>query len=250
MPPSQPQVSAPISVLMYHQVGRFANPKQHRSCYCEVDSFRRQMALLSLLGYRVISLEQARAAVFDQQPRSRPAVVLTFDDGYRNFAEYAYPILREYGHPATLFAVSGLLGQPARWLANGGVDAPLLSGAELRELRAGGIEIGSHSVSHPRLGRLDPAAYRAEIADSKAALEDLLGTAVESFAYPYGDYTPEVRDAVAGAGYRVAVTCSRGAARTAPHPLEIPRKAIAWGDDLLGFFWKLRFKNRRKERYA
>lgn len=239
-----------ISVLMYHQIGKFANPQQHRSCYCDADSFRRQMALLKYAGYRVIGLSEAHAVLFENKALSGPAVVLSFDDGYENFAEYAYPVLREYGYPAVVFAVSGLLGAPARWLSDGGADAPLMSGAKLRELRAGGIEIGSHTVNHRRLSRLAPAARRAEIVDSKAALEDVLGGAVDLFAYPYGDYDPEVRDLVGEAGYRAAVTCGRGTANTAPNRLEIPRKAISWGDNLLGVFWKLRFKNQRKDRYA
>lgn len=235
---------------MYHQVGKFPEPKNHRACYCDRDSFRRQMALLKYAGYRVISLAEAHAALFGNRPVPGRSVVLSFDDGYENFAEHAYPVLREFGYPSVMFAVSGLLGEPARWLDDGGAGARLMSGGKLRELRAGGVEIGSHSVSHPRLSRLPPAARRAEIVDSKRALEDILGDPVDFFAYPYGDYGAEARDAVAEAGYKAALTCSRGAANTAPNPFEIPRKAVSWGDNLLGFLWKLQVKNRRKDRYA
>ncbi len=244
------QSNPPISVLMYHQVGRFAEPKAHRACFCEVDSFRRQMRLLKLLGYDVISLRSAVEALWGGQPLRRRSVVLSFDDGYCNFHEHAFPILQEFGYPAIVFAVSGLLGQPARWLSDGGEGSALMPTAMLRELRQGGVEIGSHTESHPRLSKLAPEQARREIAGSKAALEDALGESVDFFAYPYGDYDAGVRDAVARAGYQAAVTCSRGAANTAPGPFEIPRKAVSWGDNLAGVFWKLAFKNKRKDRYA
>ena len=231
-----PNPAPPISVLMYHQVGRFAEPTQHRSSFCDVRRFRAQMGLLKTLGCRVISLREAQAALFEGQPLAGRSVVLSFDDGYENFAEHALPVMAEFGYPSVLFAVSGLLGQPARW--------------QLRQLRSAQVEIGSHTVSHPRLSHLGATEAMREIADSKAALEESLGAAVDFFAYPYGDYNPAVRDAVERAGYQAAVTCSRGLANTAPNPFEIPRKAIAYGDSLVGFFWKLAVKNRRKDVYA
>jgi len=242
--------SPSISVLMYHQVGKFAEPKAHRSCYCDSGAFRAQMALLKWAGYRVISLEQAYAALFDGQPLPGRSVVLSFDDGYENFADNALPVLQEFAYPSVLFAVSGLLGQPAQWLDGNGDKPGLLSASRLAELRLANVEIGSHSVSHPRLSRLDPARVWQEVADSKAELENVLGAAVKFFAYPYGDYSPDVRDAVIRAGYQAALTCSRGAANTAPNPWEIPRKAVSYGDNRLGLLWKLAVKNRRKDRYA
>lgn len=245
-----PNPAPPISVLMYHQVGRFAEPTQHRSSFCDVGRFRAQMGLLKTLGCRVISLREAEAALFEGQPLAGRSVVLSFDDGYENFAEHAVPVMAEFGYPSVLFAVSGLLGQSARWLSNGGHNSPLLSTQRLRELRSAQVEIGSHTVSHPRLSQLGAIEVWREIADSKAALEQSLGEAVDFFAYPYGDYNPAVRDAVAQAGYQAALTCSRGTANTAPNRFEIPRKAIAYGDDLFGFAWKLLVKNRRKDRDA
>ncbi|CAL1241495.1 polysaccharide deacetylase family protein [Candidatus Methylocalor cossyra] len=249
-PLPSPNPAPPISILMYHQVGNFPAPASHRACYCRQSRFRAQMAWLRYAGFRVISLRQAYAALFGAGTVPARSVVLSFDDGYASFADNAYPILREFGYPAVVFAVSGLLGQPARFLADGGVRAPLMSAATLRELASDQIEIGSHTVNHRRLTRLPPEARRAEIGDSKKALEDLLGRAVDFFCYPSGDYDAIVRDEVAAAGYQAALTCSRGAANTAPNAFEIPRKAISWGDNLAGFFWKLLVKNRRKDRYG
>lgn len=249
-PMRAPHAAPPISVLMYHQVGPFEKPTQHRSSFCDVRRFRAQMQLLKTLGCHVISLREAQAALFEGRPLAGRSVVLSFDDGYENFADHALPVMAEFSYPSVLFAVSGLLGQPARWLSDGGQTSPLLSAQRLRELRAAKVEVGSHTVNHPRLSRLGASEVRREIVDSKDALEQSLGAAVDFFAYPYGDYNPAVRDAVAEAGYQAALTCSRGTANTAPNRYEIPRKAIAYGDDLIGFAWKLLVKNRRKDRYA
>ncbi len=239
-----------ISVLMYHQVGKFTTPKTHRSCYCDVDKFRAQMAWLKFAGYPVISLAEAHAALFANLAVPHRSVVLSFDDGYANFADHALPVLTEFGYPSVLFAVSGLLGQSAQWISGDREKPHLLSASRLRELRPAKVEVGSHSISHPRLSRLPTEQAWREIVDSKSELEQALGEGVRFFAYPYGDYNPGVRDAVARAGYQAALTCSRGAANTAPNAFEIPRKAISYGDSVVGFWWKLAVKNQRKDRYA
>ena len=245
----KPKESPPISVLMYHQVGKFKSPKTHRSCYCDVGRFRAQMSWLKYAGYQVISLSDAYDALFADKVLTRRSVVLSFDDAYENFADHALPIMTEYDYPSALFAVSGLLGQPAEWLTGDREKPLLLSTRRLRELRKYNVEIGSHTINHPRLSRLQPEQVLHEVSDSRSALENILGEPVKFFAYPYGDYNPSVREAVERAGYLAAVTCSRGIANTSPNAFEIPRKAISYGDSIAGFFWKLAFKNKRKDRY-
>lgn len=239
----------PLSILMYHQVGEFTAPRNHRAGYCHVHRFRTQMAFLARAGYRVLSLDAAIAGLLGDGELPPRGVVLSFDDGYRNFREHALPVLQHYGFPAAVYMISGLVGGRAEWLGADGRDTPpMLSASELRELRQAGITVGSHTVSHPRLSRLAADAVARELRDSKAQLEDLLGEAVPHFCYPYGDYSPSVRDAVIDAGYRSALSCIRGAANTADNVYELPRKAISYGDNLLGYWWKLAMKNARKDR--
>jgi len=233
----------PVSVLMYHQVGEFPAPKEHRALYCHVRRFASQMAYLKRFGYHVISLQQAVDALFGDARLPGRSVVLTFDDGYRNFRDYAWPILRRHGFPATLFMVADKVGGRADWLSGNQEHAPLLDADELRALNAEGLDVGSHTLSHPRLSRLDAAAVKRELSGSKARLEALLQAPVPHFCYPSGDYNEAVRDAVRDAGYRTGLTCIRGAANYAPNPYEIPRKAISYGDNLAGFFWKLHMKD-------
>lgn len=238
-----------LSILMYHQIGEFPAPKNHRAGYCQLRRFRAQMHFLKQAGYRVLPLDAALAGLFGAASLPSKGVVLTFDDGYRNFAEHALPVLQEHAFPATVFMISGKIGGRAEWLdAPDRPAPPLLSAAELRALRQAGIAIGSHTVSHPRLSRMPAGQVRHEINTSKQQLEDLLGEPVGHFCYPYGDYTPMVRDAVIEAGYQSALTCIRGAANTADNVFELPRKAISFGDNLLGYWWKLRMKNARKMR--
>ncbi|MBI5333757.1 MAG: polysaccharide deacetylase family protein [Burkholderiales bacterium] len=242
----RPPASPPLSILMYHQIGRFPRPKAHRALYCDIGRFRSQLRYLKWAGFTVMSLEDAWRCLFQGAPLPARGVVLTVDDGYENFAQHAWPALQEFGFTATVFLVSSLIGKPSAWLKDFDQQPPLMDAATIRRLRREGAHFGSHAVSHPRLSQLAPEQMRAEIFDSKAALEDLLGEDVPDFCYPYGDYNERARDLVQEAGYRTGLTCIRGAANWATNPFEIPRKAISYGDNLIGYAWKLHAKHARK----
>jgi peptidoglycan/xylan/chitin deacetylase (PgdA/CDA1 family) len=233
---------------MYHQVGRFHPMRAHRANYCDVGRFARQMALLRHLGYCVLDLDQVLVCLRGEAPTPERAVSLTFDDAYDNFAEYALPVLQRNGFPATVYAISGWLGRPMAWsAAEPGRPIPvLMSGARLREMRAAGVTIGSHSVRHVKLAEVLAEAQWRELADSKAALEDLLGEPVRHLCYPFGSFDLGAVRAAAKAGYVSATTCLRGAATRLDHPLALPRKAISYGDNLIGYWWKLAMKDAPK----
>ncbi len=244
-----PPASPPMSILMYHQIGPYPRPDAHRQLYCHIDRFRDQLRYFKWAGFEVLSLAQARQCLFEGAPMPKRSVVITVDDGYDDFRQYAWPALQEFGFSATVYLVSSLLGKKAEWL-QGQKDFPVLSplmdAAGIRQLRKEGCDFGSHAVTHPRLTQLSPEAMRAEVFDSKAALEDLLGEAVPDFCYPYGDYNERTRDLVQEAGYRTATTCIRGAANFSHNPFELTRKAISYGDNLIGLAWKLHAKHARK----
>jgi peptidoglycan/xylan/chitin deacetylase (PgdA/CDA1 family) len=206
------------------------------------------MRYLARFGYSVISLRQALAGLFGGAPLRPRSVVLTFDDGYQNFYEHAWPALQQHGFPAIVYLVSGLTGKNAQWLDESRRSTMLMGASALRELRRHGVDFGSHTVTHPRLSTIDLSSAKKEITDSKKQLEDLFGEQIEDFCYPYGDYNAPARDLVMEAGYRSGLTCIRGAANSADNAFEIPRKAISYGDNLIGYFWKLHMKHARKER--
>lgn len=232
---------------MYHQVGIFPRPDAHRATYCHVRRFKAQMAYLHAFGYKVISLPAALEGLFEKGGLPHHSVVLTFDDGYENFKNYAFPLLKRYNFPATVFLVAGLLGKNAKWLEDDGrFGAPLMNRETILHLRAHNVIFGSHSLTHPLLTHIDRERQKREIAESKSALEELLHEQVNYFCYPSGDYDEAVIDLVRDSGYEAALSCDRGAATPFDNHLTLPRKAVSFGDSLIGYFWKLHMKHKRK----
>jgi peptidoglycan/xylan/chitin deacetylase (PgdA/CDA1 family) len=236
-----------INILMYHQVGEFPPMKAHRSTYCDHRRFASQMAFLARFGYRVLSMDQVLTCLRGELTIPPRAVALTFDDGYENFYEYAFPVLKQHGFPAMVYLISGMLGQPSSWFAQDGrATPPLMSAERVRQLRREGIDFGSHSASHVKLAEQDTARIREEVTRSKRELEDVLGEPINHFCYPYGSHDLRAVEAVAEAGYQCATTCVRAPATPVDDPLTLPRKAVSWGDNLLGLFWRLHMKNSPK----
>lgn len=234
-----------VQILMYHRVGHFpGRVKAHGALYCHLPRFRAQMKMFRVLGYSVISLDDAAAGLRGEIALPPRPLVLTFDDAYVDFLTNAAPVLKAHGYPATVYAVSGLIGTTSSWDAGVGPEpAPLMNAAQLREVQDMGFTIGSHSKSHLRLAQQEDACIAAETRDSKTALEDLLGRRVDHFCYPYGSHDLRAVQAAAAAGYVTGTTCVRAAATPAEDLLALPRKAVSRGDDVFGVAWKLLTKN-------
>lgn len=209
--------------------------------------FERQLRILLKRGYRPATLTDAVAS-----PPGERVLAVTFDDAYRSVRELALPILQRLGMPATVFAPTGFIGTEApmawegidRWLG-GPHEHELLpmSWEELELLRRGGWEVGSHTVSHPRLTTLDDDALAEELSRSKASCEERLGAgACTTLAYPYGDEDRRVVEAARLAGYASAVTLPKRLHE--PSPLRWPRVGVYHVDD------ELRFRLKVSERVA
>jgi peptidoglycan/xylan/chitin deacetylase (PgdA/CDA1 family) len=206
------------------------------------------MRFLHRLRFRVLDLDDALACLRLERPTPPRAVVLTFDDAYANFVEYALPVLEHYGFPATVYAITGWIGKRAEWFAKdtGRPIPDLMNAQQLREIRAAGVSIGSHTVHHVKLAEVKPALQREELTASKKTLEDLLGAEVRHLCYPFGSFDLETVSAARDSGYASATSCLRGAASREDHPLVLPRKGISFGDNLVGYFWKLAVKHAPK----
>lgn len=236
-----------ISILMYHQVGHYPRVWRHRASYTRLEDFRRHMAYLRDIDATVLSMSDACAALRGERPVPPRAVVLTFDDGYRSFVENAAPVLEESGFPSVVYVLAGRAGENADWYARDGqATPPLMRWDEVRSLHARGVEIGSHGLFHTRLAGLAADRLRAELADSRAIIEDRLGAAVRHFCYPYGSVDLAAVRGCADAGYVSAVTCQRGAARADLDLLALPRKSIRQGDGVAALAWKIKWRNRLK----
>lgn len=215
----------PIPILMYHNVAAPPPGARLRGLYVRPGVFARHMALLRLLGFRGLGMGQAMPYLRGE--RQGRVAVITFDDGYGDNLEAALPILARYGFGATCYAVSGHVGGHNAWDAERlQVCKPLMDGAQLREWQAAGMEIGAHTRSHARLTEVDDATLRDEVAGSRAELEDLLGTAVTQFCYPYGAAGPREQLAVRTAGFLAAVTVRRGRARPGADLFDLPRVMV------------------------
>lgn len=209
-------------MLMYHAV----QPGKARPDWpwaVSMQQFRDQLDFLATEGYATPTMGELAAA--PAKKWTGRTAVITFDDGYvDNLA--ACEELQKRGMRATWFIVSGSVGREPAWPADGRPAGRLLNAAELREMQTGGMEIGSHTVSHARLTELDDARLTQELAASRAALEDLLGAAVGSFAYPYGAWDERCAAAVQQAGYAAACTTRTGWALRDNTPYQLRRLTV------------------------
>ncbi|MFB3905121.1 MAG: polysaccharide deacetylase family protein [Acidobacteriota bacterium] len=175
------------------------------------DRFARQMRFLKESGYRAVSL-QTLCQMWDNQESTPPrTVVLTFDDGYANLKEAAFPILEEYGFEATVFVVAAHVGGYNNWPSQPPIvpHLPLLTWRDLRRLSRLGFEIAGHTLTHPVLAGISKEALAREIVRSKDMIEQRIGGPVQTFAYPYGVVDTKAYEA-ASAAYRAACTTEMG----------------------------------------
>lgn len=198
------------------------------------DRFRAQLELLACAGFRFVSVGELARRTLDGTPPPGLAA-LTFDDGMENNLSVLAPILREYGLPATVFVVSGLLGRPNPWM-DPRSRARMMTADELRDLASTGVEIGAHTVTHPDLSALGDEACRREVQGSRDTLRDVTGEPVATFAYPFFGHGPAAVAAVRAAGFSAAVT---GAGHRSWEPHTLPRAMITGVDGLAAFVAKL-----------
>lgn len=189
---------------------RFGRNHVRVLCYHDVpdrDWFHGHMRALADRGYTVLSLERFTAWLHGTAEVVPPAVLITFDGGYRDQRDNAVPVLHACCFPAVFFPITQALEEEA---GSGEQDAASLGRRDLAELVDAGHAVGSHTHTHPDLTVLSPAEVSKEIATSKGFLEDLLGRPVTAFCYPYGDHNVAVRELVRAAGFETAFTVDLG----------------------------------------
>ena len=180
-----------------------------------------------------MSLREALALL--GRPAARELAAITFDDGYRDFAELAVPVLRARGLHATVFVPAEHLGGWNAWDAGRFARREILGAAELRALDPRCVEIGAHGASHRRLRGLDPADLERETGAARRRLEDACGRPVRLFAYPYGlldDFDAAAEAAVAAAGFEAACSTHFGRGSLAAERYRLRRVGVASGDSL------------------
>jgi peptidoglycan/xylan/chitin deacetylase (PgdA/CDA1 family) len=230
----QQRVQTRIPILMYHSISDNLFGKSHP--YYQINTsprvFAQQMRYLRDRGYRTVVPEDlADNSIWASG--SEKLVCLTFDDGYRDFYPHAFPILRRYGFSAIIYlATSRIRNTPEVY-----EGAEYLCWDEVREMHAGGIHFGSHTVTHPDMRSLTPEQIEYELGSSKEKIESELGATVSSFAYPYAfpeedtRFVRYFRDLLDTHGYTNQVTTILGTATEDADEFYLPRiPANTWDD--------------------
>jgi peptidoglycan/xylan/chitin deacetylase (PgdA/CDA1 family) len=211
-------------LLMYHSTpSRSESVGQYD---ISAERFREHLDFLQKWGWntaRVCDLAKRRVT-------RHPTVVLTFDDGYANNYEGVFIPLAERGMVATWFIVTGCIGKQANWLGTNNGTESIMSADQIREIANAGMEIGSHTVEHPDLTRVDSERIMRELNDSRNSLEQLIGREVTSFAYPYGRFNQDTARLTTKCGYKAACTARAGWHRSDHDPMMLRRVAI-FADD-------------------
>ena len=216
-----------VNILMYHSVSDGPAP-----LCVSAKTFRRQMELLSSLGLRGVSTAHIREQGIDDPE----VVVLTFDDGYKDMLTVVAPELEKRGWSATVFLACRLVDQGradfAPW-------AELLSWSDAEQLVRAGWEVGSHTLTHPDLTKLDESSLEKEVGESRLELEQRLGQSVESFAAPSGRTNERVQECIQR-HYALAVTTELAVAGKRHELWALPRLEMHYFQSLKRFEAQMR----------
>ncbi|MGE0665649.1 MAG: polysaccharide deacetylase family protein [Sphingomonadales bacterium] len=222
-----------VPILCYHQFG--AGNRARNRMEVSQNNFEQQMAWLKDNGYSVVSLADMHAFLSGSKALPEKSVVITIDDGYRSTYDVAFPILKKYGFPATVYVYSDFVGA-----------GMALTWAQMSEMEASGlIDIQSHSKSHTSMALLpseqNGTGYKErvsrEVTVPDGVLSSRLGKPIKHFAYPYGDTSPTALSILKERGYDTATTVQRGGNPSFADPL-ILRRDMVYSDDKLSDFQK------------
>ena len=231
-----------LPVLMYHSISREPEPGVHPYYRLSTSPsrFAEHMTWLAEHGYKTLSLDAAAEASRKGRIIER-SVVVTFDDGFADFLDHAWPALEPLGFVATVFLPTSFIGSTRRRFK----ERECLTWSEVLDLSARGVDFGSHTVTHPVLTELPWPDVCGELQQSRMQIEQVLSKPVTSFAYPYAfpqgnrDYVSRFRSELQRQNYRVGVTTAVGRFGVADDPLCIKRLPVNDADDIPLFRAKL-----------
>jgi len=181
LPPVRPVSNVvQVPILMYHHVSDIhpMNLLDWSLTVTPID-FSQQLDYLKAHNYHTITFNQLFDALYYKGPLPQHPIILTFDDGYDDVYHFAFPILQAHGFSGMFYIITGVVG----W--NGYMNWP-----QIRNLLAGGMQIGSHTIHHVNIGTTllySPAQAQQELVQSQATLEKKLGVIIQQFCYPAGE---------------------------------------------------------------
>jgi len=233
-------VTRELPVLMYHRVTpeRGSSPARYTIAPRE---FEAQIRHLHDAGYHSVPLDHWRVALDTRRPLPGRAIILTFDDGYRDFREHAWPILEKYGFSAVIAIVADLAGGVNEW-DSPYETVPLMGWDEIRSLQREGVEIASHSSRHRPLIGLDPAQVARDLLGSQETFRRELGRPADCLVYPYGFANPAVHHLAGACGFIFGLTAKVLPCRFHYPLMDLPRIEVSGEDSLESFRAKLGFE--------
>jgi peptidoglycan/xylan/chitin deacetylase (PgdA/CDA1 family) len=191
-----------LPIIMYHYVEYVADKRDKKRQLMNVnpDVFEAQVKDLQTHGYETVFMRDVPKLISTKGRQCGLYLALTFDDGYVDFYQYVYPILRKYNIKATVYIIVDYIGRP-----------DFLTEAQIHEMvNSGLVEIGSHTLDHVYLKKTSYNVARSQIIDSKKRLERMFNTPIETFAYPFGAFDDQAVRLVKEASYSAAVTVQPG----------------------------------------
>ena len=199
-----------LQTLLYHRV--CADDEWYPSEYVVTKRvFRRHLQYLVRHGYYTPPIEDVLKGTLNSTTGERSPVLITFDDGYLDNYQHAFPLLQEFGLTAVIFLVADFSRRTNWWDAQAGIpQTRLMEKQHLLDMDRAGIQFGSHTLTHPRLAEIRLRDARRELAESKTAIEQMIGRRVDTFSYPYSSFHDGVKQAVRDAGYAFAFAVNDG----------------------------------------
>jgi peptidoglycan/xylan/chitin deacetylase (PgdA/CDA1 family) len=216
----------PVPILNYHSISSGGT-----NCFAKFTlhpkTFAQHMKYILDQGYTPITVNDYAQLVRSSSPLPDKPVILTFDDGFGDFYNSAFPILQEFRFPATIYVVTDYIEGTSNWLKPVGEEnRRMLTWSQLFEVQRAGIECGTHSATHIHLDTAKPEIAYQEISHSKDTLEQKLGSSVHSMAYPYGHYTRAVCQMVIETGYHAACAVRNAMSHTNDNLFSLARITI------------------------
>ncbi|MDX7742776.1 polysaccharide deacetylase family protein [Aeromonas dhakensis] len=233
-----------MPVIMYHRFIEHESEKGVHGTWMPIAMFEKHLRMMKWLGYETLTFRDlADKGFIHRLQYGKRYLMITADDGYQDNLTRMLPLLEKYGYKAVVYVVTG--EGYNRWdveqVNNPDTRVDLMNGEQLKALVASGhVEIGGHTLTHPRLSKLAPEQQAHEIQENKRQLESLLGHPLLSFAYPYGDMDESVKAQAMAAGYRFAVATNSGPRAMHQDPFRIRRIAIFPRTDVFGLWRKIR----------
>lgn len=222
---------AKVPVVLFHYIRNIAPYPDKLGWDLSVppSTFQQQIDYLIKENYTTITPNDLYQYLQYGAPLPKKPIILTFDDGYLDFFEEVFPILRDNQMTATLFVVTNFLGREK-----------YLEWYHLKYLAASGkVFIGGHTQTHAKLTEISPEQLEQEINVNKTSLEEGLDIKLDYFAYPYGSYNDNVLNAIKKQKFKIAFTTENGSLHKNSELLKLPRIKIGGGDTVQAFAEKI-----------